>query len=91
MTVIKRRLYLYGFRNTAPVPSRQPFHSSIGRDGFCRTVSYAITAVENRAAYGVETVFTVHVQMVGNRIEINRTGTELTGYNNCDDAANSQE
>jgi hypothetical protein len=27
-------------RNTAPVPSRRPFHPTIGRDGFCRTVRH---------------------------------------------------
>ncbi|KAJ7450138.1 hypothetical protein FB451DRAFT_1186913 [Mycena latifolia] len=35
-----RKRRLYGFRNTAPVPSRQPFHPTIGRDGFRRTVRH---------------------------------------------------
>ncbi|KAJ6475883.1 hypothetical protein DFH09DRAFT_1109070 [Mycena vulgaris] len=58
-------------------PYRPVGPSTLPLDGTGFAVPYAITAVENTAAYGVETVFTVHVQMAGNRIEINRTGTEF--------------
>jgi hypothetical protein len=65
---------------------RHPYHpvglSTPPLDGTALAVPYAIT---NTAAYGAETVFTVHVQMAGNRIEINRNwdGTyQKAGYNN---------